>query len=118
MIGQFMSTISENSGLSVMYTNHCIRGTTATAMHHSGYSLQDIKFVTCYKNIESLKFYFEQPTISDMENYSDLLFQYTDKDTKAKGKKNTKKQYTMMTLTQILNQHLLIKGRNLLQPVQ
>ena len=54
-IGKFPSVISENSGLSVKYTNHCIWGTTATPMHKMGYSLHDIAQVTNHKNLESLK---------------------------------------------------------------
>ena len=86
-IGQFMSKISVNSGLCITYTNHCVCGTTATAMHCSGYLLHDIKFVTKHKNIESLKYYLEQPTIDDMQKYSDSLFHYTDKNKNSKPKK-------------------------------
>ena len=75
-IAKFMSEISKNASLSKKYTNHCMRGTTATAMHRSGYSLHDIAQVTKHKNIETLKFYLQQPTIEDMENYSNSLFQY------------------------------------------
>ena len=76
-IGKFMKQISKNAGLSVIYTNHCIRGTTATAMHRSGYSLHEIAQVTRHKNIESLKYYLEQPTLEDMQNYSKSLFDYS-----------------------------------------
>ena len=77
-IGKFLSVISKNSDLSTRYTNHSIRGTTATAMYRSGYSLHDIASVTRHKNIESLKHYLEQPTLDDMKNYSDSLFKYAD----------------------------------------
>ena len=87
-IGEFMKNISKNAGLSIIYTNHCVRGTTATAMHRSGYSLHDIAAVTKHKNIESLKFYLEQPTLDDMQNYSESLFQYTDKNKSAKVLEN------------------------------
>ena len=46
-------------------------------MYKSGYSLHDIVQVTKHKNIESLKYYLQQPTLEDMENYSDSLFKYT-----------------------------------------
>ena len=79
-IGQFLKKNSENAGLTTTYTNHCIRGMTATAMYKSGYSLHDIAQVTKHKNIESLKFYLQQPTIDDMESYSNSLFKYADKE--------------------------------------
>ena len=84
-IGKFMKDISEFSGLTTVYTNHCVRGTTATAMHRSGYSLHDIAQVTRHKNIESLKYYLEKPTIENMKNYSNSLFKYASND---KGKEN------------------------------
>ena len=55
-------------------------------MHHLGYSLHDIAQVTKHENIESLKFYLQQPTIEDMESYSDSLFQY------ASGTENTQQE--------------------------
>ena len=36
-IAKFLKIICENAGLNKIYTNHCIRGTTATAMHRSRY---------------------------------------------------------------------------------
>ena len=72
-----------------MYTNHCICGTTATAMYKSGYSLHDIAQVTKHKNLESLKFYLEQSTIEDMENYSDSLFKYAGANDENKNNNNT-----------------------------
>ena len=75
-IGKFLKNICKNSGLTTVYTNHCLRGTTATAMHKNGYSLHDIAQVTCHKNLESLKNYLATPTIDDMQNYSNSLFGY------------------------------------------
>ena len=80
MIGKFLKQICENSGLTRIYSNHCIRGTTATAMHKSGYSLHDIPQITKHKNLESLKCYLEKHTIEDMENYSDSLLMYVSKE--------------------------------------
>ena len=77
-----MWQISKNAWLSTIHTNHCLRGTTATAMHKSGYSLNDIAQVTCHKNIESLKYYLAQPTIDDMQKYSNSLFGYMANDDK------------------------------------
>ena len=78
-IAQFMKEISKAAGLSTIYTNHCIRGTTATAMHRAGYSLHEIANVTKHKNIESLKYYLEKPTLEDMHKYSNSLFDYSSK---------------------------------------
>ena len=47
-------------------------------MHHSGYSLHDLAQVSKHKNIESLKLYLEQPTIEDMQKYSNSLFDYAE----------------------------------------
>ena len=79
-IGKFLKQISENAGLSVIYTNHSIRGTTATAMHKLGYSLHDISQVTKHKNIESLKCYLDKPNLDDFEKYSTSLFKYASKE--------------------------------------
>ena len=79
-IEKFMKQISLNADLSITYTNHCIRGTTATPMHRSGYSLHEIAQVTKHKNIESLKCYLEKPTLEDMQNYSASLCDYSCKN--------------------------------------
>ena len=41
-IGKFLSKISRAAGLSYIYTNHCIRGTTATGMKKNGHTLEEI----------------------------------------------------------------------------
>ena len=79
-IGKFLKKICKNSGLNTTYTNHYLRGTAATAMHKSWYSLHEIAQVTRHKNLESLKHYLAKPTIDDMENYSNSFFQYTSND--------------------------------------
>ena len=81
-IGKFLKKICENSGINMIYTNHCLRGMTATAMHKSGYSLHDITQVTKHKNLESLKSYLAKLTIDDMQNYSNSLFDYTSNENK------------------------------------
>ena len=85
-IGKFMKEICKKAKLKITYTNHCIRGTMATAMARSGYSLHNIAQVTCHKNIESLKYYLEKPTLDDMEQYSISLFKYAGGDKKKKKK--------------------------------
>ena len=79
-IGSFMSEISKRAGLSFRYMNLCIGCTTASAMKRCGYNLSDIAHVTGHKNIESLKYYLEKPTMQDKENYSSDLFKYAGTD--------------------------------------
>lgn len=43
-------------------------------MKKPGYSLQDIALVIKHKNLESLKYYLEKPTLEDKTNFSDSLF--------------------------------------------
>ena len=56
-IGSMMKDISEAAKLSKIYTNHCIRKTTATAMKRQGFDLNQISHVTKHKNLDSLKHY-------------------------------------------------------------
>ena len=80
LCGNFMKEISKQAGLSFTYTNHCIRGTTASAMKRFGYALPDIAKVTGHQNLESLKYYLENPTLQDKQNYSNDLFKYTGQE--------------------------------------
>lgn len=54
-LGVLMKEILEKAGLSRIYTNHQIRKTTATSLHRSGFSLEQIAHVTKHKNLDSLK---------------------------------------------------------------
>ena len=54
--------------------NHCIHGTTASAVKRAGYTLNEIAFVLKHKNLESLKYYLDKPTLEDKTNFSDSLF--------------------------------------------
>ena len=49
-------------------------------MKRAGYSLQDIAHVIGHKNLESLKYYLDKPTLEDQENFTDNLFKYTGND--------------------------------------
>ena len=77
ILGILMKVISENAKLSKIYTNHCIRKTTATGLRRQGFDLKDIANVTKHKNLQSLEHYIGGPTHQDKENYSDALFSYT-----------------------------------------
>ena len=85
-LGEMMKVISDNkhAKLSKIYTNHCIRKTTATVMHRQGYDLKEIANVMKHKNLQSLEHYIAAPTHSEKENYSDSLFQYTHDKKKRK----------------------------------
>ena len=69
-IGQFMKQISREAGLPIVYTNHCLRGTTATALLKMGCTIHDIANVTKHKNTDSLKYYLGKPSLDDMINFS------------------------------------------------
>ena len=75
-LGAMMTEISKNAKLSRIYTKHQIRKTTATALHRSGFSLQEIANVTKHKNLDSLKHYVAGPSHSDKENYNEALHSY------------------------------------------
>ena len=76
-IGKFLSEISKIAEISYIYTNHCINGTTASTMKCAGYTLQEIAFIIKHKNLKSLKYYLEQPSLEDKTNFSKSLFNQT-----------------------------------------
>ena len=71
-----MATISSNAKLSKRYTNHKIKGTTATTMKAAGHRLEEIALITKNKNLVSLKLYLAKPTIQDKENCPNSLCMY------------------------------------------
>ena len=75
-IGKWMSNISKAAGCSQIYTNHCMRNCTVTALHKGGKSLHQIAQVTDHSNYESLKSYLEKPDDEDREDVADTLFDY------------------------------------------
>ena len=81
-IGDFMKTISKNAELSKIYTNHCIRKTTATAMHCQGFDLKQIANVTKHKNLQSLENYIGGPSHDEKQEYSNKLFEYASEPVK------------------------------------
>ena len=78
-IGKFLVTISENAGLSYIYTKYCIHGTIATGMKIQGHTLVEIAHILKHKNLQSLSHYLDMPTHEDKENFSKPLFKYTNK---------------------------------------
>ena len=90
-----MKTISENTKLSKIYTNHCIRKTTATGMYRQGYSLKEIANETKHKNLQSLEHYINGPNHQDKTSYLNALFDYSKKtDSNQKRQCDKKKSKT------------------------
>ena len=89
ILGTFMKEISEAAKLSKIYTNHCIRKTTATAMKRKGFDLNEISNVTKHKNLDPLKHYIGGPTYNDKKRYNEAMSSYAT-EPKEKSPKKTK----------------------------
>lgn len=72
-LGNMMSNISKAAGLSLTYTNHCVRATTATVLAHSGVSSLGIMSVTGHRNEKSIQSYVNAPSVSQRRQYSETL---------------------------------------------
>ena len=90
-LATFMKTIGQRADLSRPYTNHCIRGTSATALYKQGLNLQQVADVTGHRNLESLKFYLERPSKEDKAKASDALYQYSAGGSKKSSSQTTAK---------------------------
>ena len=77
-LASMMKEISKEAKLSFTYTNHCIRKTTATALHRKGFDLNDIRNVTKHKNLDSLKQYIGAPMYKEKQNYNSALLSYAE----------------------------------------
>lgn len=53
--------ISKAAGLSLTYTNHCVRATTAIVIAHSGVSSLGIMWLTGHRNEKSIQSYVNAP---------------------------------------------------------
>ena len=76
-LAEMMKEISKDSKRSRIYTNHCVRKSTATAMKWQGFDLNEISHVTKHKNLDSLKHYIGGPTYSDKKKYNEAMFNYS-----------------------------------------
>lgn len=56
-----MKEISHAAGLSTIYKNHSVCGTTAKAMRQADNPVQDIQFVLKQKNLQSIVGYLDAP---------------------------------------------------------
>ena len=52
-----MRKLSENAGLSQVYTNHCIRATVITNLDNAGFKARHIRAVSSHKSDETIKSY-------------------------------------------------------------
>ena len=75
-IGTMMRNISALSNTSEVYTNHCIRATTTTALKRAGCQPTDIMAVTGHRNMASLNSYASEPTPDEWANMSNILAKY------------------------------------------
>ena len=57
VLSSMMRNLSENAGLSMPYTNHCVRATSIVHMREAGIQDRQIASVTGRKNIQSLVAY-------------------------------------------------------------
>ena len=72
-VGNLMKKISKEANLSQIYTNHCLRASTATILARAGLQNNEIAQVTGHKNVASLDHYINAPTIQKKAEYSSIL---------------------------------------------
>ena len=68
-----MSTISKESGLSLIYANHSLRATTVHVLDVARFPERHIMSVTGYKAQSSLKTYTGYPDSKTKQNMSNTL---------------------------------------------
>ena len=68
-----MRELSVSAGLSAMYTNHCLRATCVTVLHHQGYKGREICSVTGHRQESSLNPYVEYTPIDKRAEMSETL---------------------------------------------
>ena len=57
ILGQFMTELSKNAGLSKSYTNHCIRVTGTSILSRCKYHDKEVMSITRHKSVQSLTVY-------------------------------------------------------------
>lgn len=77
-----MRQISESANLSKVYTNHKIRGTTASVMKDK-FGLIGAAHVSHHHLYELLRSYLAKPTLQEKAKYGTALFNFTKKEGKA-----------------------------------
>ena len=72
-LGRFMSELSRKARLSKQYTNHCIRVTTVSKLHDSGFNYTDISAVTGHKSEAGVKRYIRYKDDRSLASFSNAL---------------------------------------------
>ena len=72
-LGNMMQRISEKSGLSKIYTCHCVRASAITALFQAGISPERIITITKHKNTSSLNHYVSGMSSDQKEECSSVL---------------------------------------------
>ena len=111
-LATMMKDISEDAKLSRIYMNHCIRKTTATALHRKGFNLNEIQNVTKHKNLDSLKHYIGAPTYKEKQSYNEVLLTYAENETDELNLKRTKPDNTAKNPVKNTTQKLKINEPN------
>ena len=68
-----MNSLSKLANLSRIYTNHCKRATTITALSYAGFQTRQIMAVSGYKNESSVRSYVQDPTTEQKRSMSATL---------------------------------------------
>ena len=68
-----MPTLSRKAGLSQVYTNHCVRTSTVTALHKAGIEGRIICQLTKHKNESSLAHYVSGSSSAQKRECSEIL---------------------------------------------
>ncbi|KAK3703830.1 hypothetical protein QZH41_002897 [Actinostola sp. cb2023] len=72
-LAKMMKDISEEAGLSKVYTNHCVRATAITLWADAGLSDRQIMSISGHRSESSLKSYHARPSSSQLRQCSDVL---------------------------------------------
>lgn len=79
-IGAWMGVISQRAGLSRKYMNHQLKKTCGTGLRKGGIALPNIAHHLHYKDLQSLQFYLDQPSLEDKKRNAAALHNYTVSD--------------------------------------
>ena len=65
--------ILRKTGLSQVYTAHCVRASTITSLHQAGVDAKQICAITKHKNEQSLNFYIQDSSSAQKRACSTIL---------------------------------------------
>jgi hypothetical protein len=81
-LGGVMRELSEEAGLSQIYTNHCVRATVCTMLDAEGVPAREIMDVTGHKSVSSLDHYINKTSLKRKAEMSKILHSHTAGNTK------------------------------------